>query len=124
MNTVLVADDNEDAADSLAVLLRLEGYRVRVAYDGRTALEALRVLPPDVAFLDIAMPGLNGYEVVQTVREESTDDPLLLVAVTACGTRADKEMARAAGFDHHFTKPVDPNELLALLRAPRGSPAG
>ena len=124
MNTVLVADDNEDAADSLAVLLRLEGYRVRVAYDGRTALEALRVRPPDVAFLDIAMPGLNGYEVVQAIREEPPDAQMVLVAVTSCGSRADKEMARAAGFDHHFTKPVDPNELLALLRAPRGSPAG
>lgn len=110
---VLVADDNVDAGDSLAMLLRLDGHEVELARSGPEALELFDRLRPDVAILDIGMPGLNGYAVALRIREQAPD--VTLIALTGWGQAADKARARAAGFDHHFTKPVEPTELTRLI---------
>ena len=116
---VLIADDNRDAAESLAVLLRLDGHEVTVAYDGPQALAMLVHVRPEVALLDIGMPGLNGYEVARRVRHGPLGRKITLIAVTGWGQDRDKAQAREAGFDHHFTKPVDPARLSELLRSGR-----
>jgi PAS domain S-box-containing protein len=110
---VLVADDNRDAANSLAMLLRMEGHEVEVVHDGISAIEGIRAHRPDVAILDIGMPGMDGYEVARLAREAFPD--LTLVAVTGWGQKNDIERAMASGFDHHFTKPIEPSSLTALL---------
>jgi PAS domain S-box-containing protein len=112
---VLVADDNRDAADSLAMLLRMEGHDVRVVYDGVQAIEAIREQPPEIALLDIGMPEMNGYEVAQAVRESFSKERLTLIAVTGWGQKHDVTRALDAGFDSHFTKPIDPLAVAALL---------
>ncbi len=114
---VLIADDNRDAAESLAVLLRLEGHDVTVANNGREALATFNTLLPEVAVLDIGMPELDGYEVARQVRQQSLGRAVTLIAVTGWGQEADKARALAAGFNHHFTKPVEPQQLSQLLRA-------
>ncbi len=116
---VLIADDNRDAAESLAVLLRMDGHEVTIAYDGPQALAMLVQGRPEVALLDIGMPGLNGYEVAKRVRHGPLGQGITLIAVTGWGQDRDKAQARAAGFDHHFTKPVDPGRLSELLRSGR-----
>jgi signal transduction histidine kinase/ActR/RegA family two-component response regulator len=113
---VLVADDNRDAADSLAMLLRIDGHDVSVVHNGRDALEALVRLRPDVALLDIGMPGMSGYDIARAARATPAGRAMTLVAVTGWGQESDKAEALAAGFDHHFTKPVDPARLSELLR--------
>jgi CheY-like chemotaxis protein len=112
---VLVADDNEDAGESLAMLLRLDGHEVQVANNGAEALAVFDRMRPDVAILDIGMPGLSGYEVARKIREREAGDKVMLIAVTGWGQDADKTRASEAGFDHHFTKPVEPEALSALL---------
>jgi PAS domain S-box-containing protein len=114
---VLIADDNRDAADSLAMLLRMDGHEVAVAYDGPQALAMLTQAPPEVALLDIGMPGLDGYEVARRVRHGPLARAVTLIAVTGWGQDRDKAQAHAAGFDHHFTKPVDPQRLSELLHS-------
>jgi PAS domain S-box-containing protein len=114
---VLIADDNRDAAESLAMLLRMDGHEVTVAYDGPQALALLAQAQPDVALLDIGMPGLNGYEVARRIRQAPLGRGITLIAVTGWGQDRDKAQAHQAGFDHHFTKPVDPSRLSELLRA-------
>ncbi len=113
---VLIADDNRDAAESLAVLLRLEGHDVTVVYDGPEALATFSTLLPEVALLDIGMPGLSGYEVARRVRQGSLGRAVTLIAVTGWGQETDKAEALAAGFNHHFTKPIRPDRLIDLLR--------
>jgi PAS domain S-box-containing protein len=113
---VLIADDNRDAAESLAMLLRMDGHDVSVATDGTDAVQMFAKLQPQFAILDIGMPGLNGYEVARRMRKESKGRPLRLIAVTGWGAQADKALAFAAGFDNHFTKPLEPEKLLELLR--------
>ena len=115
---VLVADDNRDAAETLATLLRMEGHDVTVVYDGRAALDAFKATRPDAALLDIGMPKLNGYEVARRIREIPSGRGVLLVAVTGWGQDGDKAQAYAAGFDRHFTKPVSTERLSELLRPP------
>src|SRR6185437_6942607 len=112
---VLVADDNQDAADSLAMLLRLAGHEVRVATNGRAALALASAFRPSAALLDIGMPGLNGYEVARAVRAEPWGRDMRLIALTGWGQDEDKRQARAAGFDHHLTKPVGYEHLRELL---------
>jgi PAS domain S-box-containing protein len=111
---VLVADDNRDAADSLQRVLALFGHEVRVAYDGDSALRVGDDFRPRVAILDIGMPGTNGYEVARGLRSKH-GERLVLVALTGWGQDADRRRAADAGFDHHLTKPVDPNALNSLL---------
>jgi len=111
---VLVVDDNEDAADSLATLLNVMHYQVRVAYDGPEAIEAADEFAPAVALLDIGLPKLSGYDIARHIRSTRGDD-VLLVAITGWGQEEDKRKAREAGFDHHFTKPADFEVLLQLI---------
>lgn len=113
---ILLADDNRDAAESLAMLLQLEGHEVDVAHDGESALRSYAEHRPDVALLDIGMPGKNGYEVAQQIRASRKD--VLLIAVTGWAQDSDKAQSRAAGFDHHLTKPVEPATLIGLLGEP------
>lgn len=119
---IIVADDNTDAATSLAMLLQLDGHEVHVAADGAGALEIAAKVRPDVMLLDIGMPGLNGYEVARRIREAKWGRPITLIAVTGWGQESDKRCAREAGFDHHLTKPVDPGIVHAMLAA-RSRPA-
>jgi PAS domain S-box-containing protein len=114
---ILIADDNRDAAESLAMLLRLEGHDVTVANNGREALARFNTIEPEVAVLDIGMPDLNGYEVARHVRQQPLGRAVTLIALTGWGQEADKTRALAAGFDHHFTKPIEPQQLTQLLRA-------
>jgi PAS domain S-box-containing protein len=111
---VLVADDNRDAADSLQRLLALSGHDVRVAYDGDSAVSVGEEFRPRVAILDIGMPGKDGYEAARALRSRHGDE-VTLVALTGWGQEADRRRATDAGFDHHLTKPVDPNALYQLL---------
>lgn len=112
---VLVADDNLDAGETLAMLLRLDGHEVHVAHDGIQALELFGQVQPDVAILDIGMPGLSGHEVARRIRERGSEHPVTLIAVTGWGQKADKDLATESGFDFHFTKPVEPTVLSELL---------
>ena len=112
---VIVADDNADALQSLAMLLELDGHTVRTASDGIAALSLAQQKIPDVMLLDIGMPGLNGYEVASRVRDLDRGDAVMLVALTGWGQPADRNRAREAGFDHHLTKPIDYEELAGLL---------
>ena len=114
---ILIADDNRDAAESLALLLRLEGHEVTVVHNGREALGMFDTLLPEVAVLDIGMPDLDGYEVARQLRQHSLGRAVMLIAVTGWGQEADKSRALAAGFNHHFTKPIQPEELILLLRS-------
>jgi PAS domain S-box-containing protein len=114
---VLIADDNHDAAEGLAVLLRMDGHEVTVVHDGLQALRAFESEAPDVALLDIGMPKLNGYELARRLRNTDRGRSVTLVAVTGWGQDSDKTNALAAGFDHHFTKPLEPDRLTALLRS-------
>jgi len=115
LRRILVADDNRDAGETLAMLLRLDGHEVHVAIDGLEAVELFGREQPDVVILDIGMPGLSGHEAAQRIREQCGGRSVTLIAVTGWGQKADKDRAAASGFDHHFTKPVEPNELSALL---------
>jgi PAS domain S-box-containing protein len=112
---IVVADDNRDAADSLAMLLRIAGNEVRTAYDGRRAVEEAEAFRPDVALLDIGMPGLNGYEAARRIRGQSWGREMMLVALTGWGQEEDKRRAADAGFNAHLVKPVDPAALERLL---------
>jgi CheY-like chemotaxis protein len=112
---ILVVDDNHDSADSLALLLRGEGYTVDIAYDGAEAIRLADASRPNVVLLDIQMPKLSGYDIVRELRRYERAPRPLLIAVSAWGQESDKLAARQAGFDHHLTKPVDPAALLQLL---------
>jgi signal transduction histidine kinase len=114
---ILIADDNRDSAETLAALLRMEGHEVTSVHDGPVALSVFSELKPDVALLDIGMPGLTGYEVARKMRQATPRAPLTLIAITGWGQDIDKERAFAAGFDHHLTKPVDPQRLVELLKS-------
>jgi signal transduction histidine kinase len=114
---ILIADDNRDSAETLAALLRMEGHEVTSVHDGPVALSVFSELKPDVVLLDIGMPGLTGYEVARKMRQSGPKVSLTLIAITGWGQDIDKERAFAAGFDHHLTKPVDPQRLVELLKA-------
>ncbi len=112
---VLVVDDNQDGADSLAMMLEALGHQVRVEYDGRAGANAATGWHPDVALLDIGLPGINGYELARTLREAEDTRHATLVAVTGWGQQEDRRRSAEAGFDQHLVKPVDPAHLRALL---------
>jgi PAS domain S-box-containing protein len=114
---VLIADDNRDGAESLGMLLRMEGHDVLIVHDGRAAAEAFATFRPEVALLDIGMPEISGYEVARSVRQGPLGHAVTLIAITGWGKDADKARALAAGFNHHFTKPIEPEELMKVLQA-------
>jgi signal transduction histidine kinase len=112
---ILIADDNADSAESMGMLLRLMGNDVRIASDGLDAVEQAAVFQPDLVLLDIGMPRLDGYEAARRIRSQAWSRDTLLVAVTGWGPSDDSDEATAAGFDRHFTKPLDPAELRRLV---------
>ena len=112
---VLVVDDNIDAADTLAALLEMNGHAIRVANDGYQAIEMAQAFRPQVVFLDIGLPGMNGYEVARRLREVPGMESGILVALTGWGAREDRERSSEAGFDHHLTKPADMAAVETLL---------
>jgi PAS domain S-box-containing protein len=112
---ILLADDNRDAAESLALILQLEGHEVQLAHDGLAALRSFAEHKPDVALLDIGMPKANGLDVARQIRATPDGKNVLLIAITGWAQDADKEQSRAAGFDHHLTKPIEPDTLIGLL---------
>jgi signal transduction histidine kinase/ActR/RegA family two-component response regulator len=118
---ILIADDNRDAADSLAVMLRVVGHEVRTAYDGQQAIDMAEAFRPGLALLDIGMPRLNGYETARRLRERPFGREMVLIALTGWGQPEDKQRSHVAGFDHHLVKPVDPSVLDRLLAQPARS---
>jgi CheY-like chemotaxis protein len=115
---VLVVDDNKDAADSLATLLRFDGHEVRVAYDGDVAIREVRARKPDVILLDLGLPKMSGYDVCRTLRCDDPDRAILVVALTGWGGSEDRARTHAAGFDAHLVKPVDLAALREVLERP------
>jgi PAS domain S-box-containing protein len=114
---VLIADDNRDGAEIMAMLLSYSGYEVRVAHTGPDALAIAAEHHPEFALLDIGMPGMNGYEVARNIRRQAWGAGMMLIAVTGWGQEDDKRKAHEAGFDHHLTKPIDPVALEKLMSA-------
>ena len=112
---ILLADDNRDAAESLAMLLEMAGHEVRVAHNGKSALSLAQVFRPDTALLDIGMPDMTGYEVAESLRHEPWAAKLVLIALTGWGQESDRRRAHEAGFDHHLIKPVDPDRLARVI---------
>jgi CheY-like chemotaxis protein len=117
---ILVVEDERDTADSLAMLLRLGGHQVEVAYTGQIALLLAQRHKPDVVLLDLGLPRVDGYQVVRQLRSKPETQDAFIIAVTGYGSDADRERCKAAGFDLHLLKPIVTEKLLALLR---GDPA-
>jgi CheY-like chemotaxis protein len=112
---ILVADDNQDSASSLGMLLKLLGADVLVVYSGAAALEAVGVFKPDVVLLDIGMPEMDGHEVARQMRAGPGGRDLTLIALTGWGQEKDRHDSELAGFDHHLIKPADVGDLENLL---------
>ena len=112
---ILVADDNRDSATTLGMLLTHSGHEVHLAHSGAEALEVAKRIRPEIAVLDIGMPDLSGYTVAERIRHEAWGSDVTLIAVTGWGQESDKGRALAAGFDHHLTKPIDPEQLERLF---------
>jgi CheY-like chemotaxis protein len=112
---VLVVDDNLDAAESLAMLLKVEGHETRTAHDGPSALEAAEAFRPEVVFLDIGLPRMDGYEVARRLRAQPSSAGMVLVALTGYGQEEDRRRTEEAGFDAHLVKPADPEMVQQLL---------
>ena len=112
---ILVVDDNQDAAMTMTMMLRLMGHEMRTVHDGEAAIEAAESFQPEVILLDIGLPKRSGYDVARHLRDQAWGRSMFLVALTGWGQQEDKRRALEAGFDHHFTKPVDPGALQQLL---------
>jgi PAS domain S-box-containing protein len=112
---ILVVDDNQDAAESLAALLTLKNHAVRTAYDGPTAVQEALAVRPDVVLLDLGLPGMNGYEVAQRLRNHEPLRDVVLIAITGWGQDEDRRRTQQIGFRHHLVKPVAPAEIDRLL---------
>ena len=112
---ILVVDDNVDAAQSLAVLLKANGHQAHAVHDGRAAIEAAREYQPNLILLDIGLPGMDGYQVAEKVRHELELRNVVLVAMTGYGQESDKQRSKEAGFDHHLVKPADFSKVEQIL---------
>ena len=112
---ILVVEDSHDLADSLGRLLNFWGYKAVITYDGADALAAASATPPDVVFLDIGLPGMDGCEVARQLRRLPGTATALLVAITGYGQESEVQRCKEAGIDCHFLKPVDPSELKQML---------
>jgi CheY-like chemotaxis protein len=111
---ILIVEDNADARDALRMLLELDGHRVETAGEGLAALEIARAKDPDIALIDIGLPGIDGYEVARRIRASGSPRPLL-IALTGYGQPEDRKRATEAGFNSLLVKPVDPSALTDLL---------
>jgi CheY-like chemotaxis protein len=114
---ILVCDDNVDAAEMLALVLRRRGHQVQVTYDGEEALAAALAAPPHLACLDIGLPGMDGFEVARRMRADPKLSDIMLIALTGYGQQEDRRRSAEAGFDHHLVKPVGPEELDRVLNS-------
>ncbi len=114
-SSILVVDDNRDAAESLSILLSHFGANVRAVHSGQAALRAVQEFRPGVVLLDIGMPGMDGFEVATRLRQQKENKGVTLIALTGWGQEADRKRTRDAGFDHHLTKPVELESLRTLL---------
>ena len=112
---LLVVDDNQDAASTLAMLLKLQGHEVQIAHSGLAAVEMAKRTAPDVVFMDIGMPGMDGYEVARRIRQEPDLERIVLAALTGWGQQEDRRRTAEAGFDHHLVKPLELSALDAVL---------
>jgi CheY-like chemotaxis protein len=112
---VLVVEDDADTADSLAILLRLEGHDVRLARNGPAALALAGTCKPDMVLLDIGLPGMDGYEVANRLKAMKGGEALFIIAITGYGQASDRRRSTEAGIDLHMVKPADPNVLLRVL---------
>jgi two-component system CheB/CheR fusion protein len=112
---VLIVEDNQDAGEMYRILIELAGHEVLLAENGTHGLELLKTARPDVALVDIGLPGMDGYELARRVRAEPDGEKVLLVALTGYGSSTDRDRSRQAGFDLHLIKPVDPGLLTSLL---------
>ena len=119
---VLVVDDHIDAARMLQLLLQCEGHEARIAHDGPAAIRAVEEFKPEFVFLDIGMPGMNGYDIARALRNHENRDKLLLIALTGWGQPSDIRESKEAGFDLHLVKPLDTASVKRLLEAPPSSP--
>jgi signal transduction histidine kinase/CheY-like chemotaxis protein len=113
---LLVVDDNRDAADSLAMMLKMLGHEVVVVYDAGSALEQLSRYQPEFMFLDLGMPGMDGYELARRVRQMNAHEGVVITALTGWGQQDAREKSRAAGFDYHLVKPVDVADIESIMR--------
>jgi signal transduction histidine kinase/two-component SAPR family response regulator len=118
---ILVVDDNLDSAESMAMMLTLSGHEVAMAHDGMEAVERAREFQPEVAFLDLGMPKLDGYEAARSIRRHSWGKQIMLVALTGWGQQEDKRRSREAGFDAHLVKPIDFGALEELVAGMNGT---
>ncbi len=114
---ILVVEDNHDSADLMARYLRRKGYKVLVAYDGTSALKLVPEYQPQVVLTDIGLPGIDGYEIARRLRHDPKSTTPMLVAITGYGRKEDSARAKEAGFDHHFTKPIDLTQLESVFGA-------
>lgn len=112
---LLVVDDNRDAAESMSMLLEMWGHEVAFAYDGPSAIETVEHWQPQAVFLDIGLPGMDGYEVAERLRELPQAKDAVLIAITGYGQEDDRRRSRRAGIDHHLVKPVAPDALRDLI---------
>lgn len=113
----ILVDDNIDSADTLAMLLECDGHEVHTAYGAIEALAAAARLKPEIIFLDIGLPVMDGYEVARRLRAAQGQMPLRLIALTGYGQKEDRERSRSAGFDEHLVKPISPDALLMMFRS-------
>jgi CheY-like chemotaxis protein len=113
--TILIIEDNPDVADSMAVLLEMEGYRAVVARDGIAGVDAARSERPAAILCDIGLPGLSGYEVASLLRSEAGFQSVAMLAITGYAQYSDRQQALGVGFDEHMAKPVDASKVLAFL---------
>ncbi|HEX5206419.1 MAG TPA: response regulator [Steroidobacteraceae bacterium] len=112
---LLVVDDNKDAAESMSMLLEMWGHEVAYAYDGPSAIETAEQWQPQAVFLDIGLPGMDGYEVAERLRELPQAKDAVLIAITGYGQEDDRRRSQRAGIDHHLVKPVAPDALRDLI---------
>jgi CheY-like chemotaxis protein len=114
---VLIVDDNVDAAESLQLWLQMAGHEVQIAPDGPQALVAAEAGRPEVILLDIGLPVMSGFEVARRIRQTQWGRGMVLIALTGWGQEEDRRRTKEAGFDHHLTKPIPPDEIEELLRS-------
>jgi DNA-binding response OmpR family regulator len=112
---IVLVDDNRDAADTLAMALRLQGHEVEVAYDGESGFEIAQQHPPGIMLLDLGLPGVDGHEIARRIRQTEWGRCILLAALTGWGQEPDRARSMDAGLDAHFVKPLEPEQLSAQL---------